>query len=119
MRRLGELPRAEGAACERLGELFIDRAALHAWLVRYRQRLACEQRGDAERRAAMDAVNPKYILRNHLAETAIRQAEAGDFDDVQRLARVLERPYDEQPEHASYAGLAPDWASTLEISCSS
>jgi uncharacterized protein YdiU (UPF0061 family) len=123
MRRLGDFSRGEGegegVACAALDDLFIDRAALHAWLARYRSRMAFEVRGDAERRVAMNAVNPKYILRNHLAEVAIRRAQAGDFDEVQRLARLLERPFDEQPEHERDAGLAPDWASTLEISCSS
>jgi uncharacterized protein YdiU (UPF0061 family) len=67
----------------------------------------------------MHAVNPKFILRNHLAELAIRQAEAGDYTEVQRLHRVLTRPFDEQPEHAASAVLPPEWAGSLEISCSS
>ena len=67
----------------------------------------------------MNRVNPKYVLRNHLAEVAIRQAQAGDFTETQRLLKVLERPFDEQPEHAAYADFPPDWAQTIEVSCSS
>ena len=74
---------------------------------------------DAERAARMNRVNPKYILRNHLAQRAIEQAQQGDYEEVRRLARVLEHPFDEQPEHEAYAGFAPDWARDLEVSCSS
>lgn len=67
----------------------------------------------------MNRVNPKYVLRNHLAEIAIRRAKEKDFSEVERLARVLRRPFDEQPEFESYAALPPDWAGSLEVSCSS
>jgi uncharacterized protein YdiU (UPF0061 family) len=63
--------------------------------------------------------NPKYILRNHLGELAIRQAKAGDFSMVQDLLKVLHDPFDEHPTYEAWAGLAPEWASTIEISCSS
>ena len=67
----------------------------------------------------MRAVNPKYVLRNHLAEEAIVKARGGDFSEVDRLCRLLERPFDEQPEHERYADLPPTWAKSLEVSCSS
>ena len=67
----------------------------------------------------MHGVNPKYILRNHLAEGAIVAARGGDFGEVARLAAVLRRPFDDQPEHDADADLPPDWASGLEVSCSS
>ncbi|MGB9107057.1 MAG: hypothetical protein WCC39_00080, partial [Telluria sp.] len=60
-----------------------------------------------------------YILRNYLAQVAIEKAQNGDFSEVGKLLAVLERPYDEQPENAAYAALPPDWASHLEVSCSS
>jgi len=106
----------DAAACR---DLVIDRAAFDAWLARYRARLALEARPDGERAAAMDRVNPKYVLRNHLAEIAIRQAHAGDGSEVARLLKVLQHPYDEQPGHEAYAALPPDWASALQVSCSS
>ncbi|WP_337877706.1 YdiU family protein [Caldimonas sp.] len=118
-RRLGRfsVDATDGAGPVR--ELFTDRQAFEAWASRYRQRLLRESSHDAERRAAMDRVNPKYILRNHLAEIAIRKAQAGDDDEVRRLLRVLQRPYDEQPEHEAYAALPPEWAQSIEVSCSS
>jgi uncharacterized protein YdiU (UPF0061 family) len=104
-------------------DLVIDRAAFDAWAVRYRARLRAEGSDDAARRARMDRVNPKYVLRNHLAETAIRRARGDDgprdFDEVARLLQVLERPFDEQPAFEAYAADPPDWARTLELSCSS
>ena len=67
----------------------------------------------------MNRVNPKYILRNHLAQDAIAQAERGDFGEVRALHELLRRPYDEQPDHTRYAALPPDWARGIEVSCSS
>jgi uncharacterized protein YdiU (UPF0061 family) len=102
-----------------LRDLFIDRAAFDAWALQYRARLRQEGSVDVERQAAMRRANPKYVLRNYLAQTAIERAQNGDFDEVSRLLAVLERPFDEQPENAAYAALPPDWASHLEVSCSS
>jgi serine/tyrosine/threonine adenylyltransferase len=104
---------------EPVRDLFLDGEGFDAWVLRYDARLRAEHSVDAERQRRMHAVNPKFILRNHLAELAIRQAEAGDYAEVQRLHRVLTRPFDDQPEHAAYAALPPEWAGSLEISCSS
>ncbi len=102
-----------------LRDLFVDRAACDAWLDNWRARLAQTPWEDAARQSAMLAANPKYVLRNWLAEQAIRQAKAGDFSEVSRLLACLRKPYDEQPEYEDYAALPPDWASGLEVSCSS
>jgi uncharacterized protein YdiU (UPF0061 family) len=112
-------PGGETAANAPVRDLFIDRPAFDAWAERYAQRLRAEGSADAARAAAMNRVNPAYVLRNHLAEVAIRQAQAGDFGEIARLMKVLRRPCDEQPEHAAYAAFPPDWAQTLEVSCSS
>ncbi len=108
---------AQGDAPAR--DLFADRPAFDAWVNDYRARLGDEPRDDAARAAAMNRVNPRFVLRNHLAETAIRRAKEKDFSEVERLAAVLRRPFDEQPEHAAYAALPPAWAGALEVSCSS
>lgn len=107
----------------KLRDLFVDREAFDTWALTYRQRLAAESSVDRERAQHMNAVNPKYVLRNHLAEVAIRQARGDDgrrnFDEVARLADVLSRPYDEQPENERYAAAPPEWAHSLNLSCSS
>ncbi|HEY8606563.1 MAG TPA: YdiU family protein [Noviherbaspirillum sp.] len=118
-RRLSRLRIDEAAADEPLRDLFIDRAAFDAWAGMYRARLRKENSQDAARRAAMDAVNPKYVLRNYLAQQAIEKAQNKDFSEVAKLLAVLERPFDEQPENERYADLPPDWANDLEVSCSS
>jgi uncharacterized protein YdiU (UPF0061 family) len=123
-RRLGDLEvdvldGDRDAADAPLRDLFLDRPAFDAWAVDYRARLRLEHSVDGERRLAMHAVNPKYVLRNYLAQVAIEKAQNGDYDEVRRLLAVLERPFDEQPEHDAYAALPPDWASHLEVSCSS
>jgi uncharacterized protein YdiU (UPF0061 family) len=102
-----------------LRDLFVDRAACDAWLDTWRARLAQTPWSDDQRQVAMLACNPKYILRNWLAEAAIRQARDKDFSGVQRLLTCLRRPFDEQPEYEDFAALPPDWASGLEVSCSS
>jgi uncharacterized protein YdiU (UPF0061 family) len=99
---------------EPLRDLFIDRAALDAWLVRWRERVARESHAEAR----MLATNPAVVLRNHLAEGAIRAAQHGDFSEIDRLLKVLSRPFHE-PVIPSDAALPPDWAQTLEVSCSS
>jgi uncharacterized protein YdiU (UPF0061 family) len=118
-RRLSGLKSDSTAGDEPLRDLFIDRGAFDDWANQYRARLQAEASVDAERKLAMDGVNPKYVLRNYLAQTAIEKAQNKDFSEVARLLSVLERPFDEQPENEHYAALPPDWASHLEVSCSS
>jgi serine/tyrosine/threonine adenylyltransferase len=118
-RNLAQLSKHDAGHDAPVRDLFIDRAAFDTWVERYRARLAHETRDDAARAAAMNRVNPKFVLRNHLAETAIRRASENDFSEVERLLDVLRRPFDEQPEAKQYAALPPDWAQSLEVSCSS
>ena len=118
-RRLGNLKANDAGGDEPLRDLFIDRPAFDGWAAQYRARLQAEASHDDARKAAMDQANPKYVLRNYLAQVAIEKAQNKDFTEVERLLSVLRRPYDEQPENEHYAALPPDWASHLEVSCSS
>ena len=68
---------------------------------------------------AMNRVNPLYVLRNHLAEEAIRAAKAGDASEIDTLMKLLRAPFVAQAGYERYAGLPPDWAGSLEVSCSS
>ncbi len=109
-----------GGSPEPVRDLFADREALDAWLHRYEARRATEPDGGASAGARMRGVNPQYVLRNHLGELAIRLARAGDFSGVARLLAVLQDPFDDHPQaHEEFAGLPPEWASSIEISCSS
>ncbi len=93
------------------------------WLQRWWQRTRLEPRPPAELAQAMDATNPKFVLRNWLAQEAIDAAHAGDLGKVQRLLEVMERPFDEQPQHDDLAQKRPDWArdkpGCSALSCSS
>jgi uncharacterized protein YdiU (UPF0061 family) len=119
-RRLANFDSAAGKDNAPLRDLFLDRDAFAAWAARYRTRLALEASPGIERKLRMDRVNPKYVLRNHLAETAIRKAaDERDYSEIERLMQILARPFDEQEPMHAYAAPAPQWASELSVSCSS
>lgn len=118
-RRLGQILKDDDSHDEPIRDLFIDRNALDNWLSRYRKRLRQEQSVDSLRKQVMSNVNPKYVLRNYLAQIAIAKAQDKDFSEIDKLLQILQHPFDEQAEHDSYADLPPNWASKLEVSCSS
>jgi uncharacterized protein YdiU (UPF0061 family) len=109
----------ENRETQPLRDEFADREAFDRWARRYAARLRRDSRPRPERVAAMRDTNPKYILRNYLAQRAIEMAETGDYSEVRRLLRVLQTPYAEQPDMNVYADAPPDWGRHLEISCSS
>jgi uncharacterized protein YdiU (UPF0061 family) len=67
----------------------------------------------------MNAVNPAYVLRNYMAQAAIDAAQQGDYSEVNLLLEVLQNPFKEHSQGEKYAGLPPDWADQLSVSCSS
>ena len=93
------------------------------WLRRYQSRVAQDGTSNQVRRENMNRVNPKYVLRNYLAQLAIDQSEQGDHSLVSELLEVLRKPYDEQPKHEKHAQRRPDWArhrpGCSMLSCSS
>jgi uncharacterized protein YdiU (UPF0061 family) len=100
--------------------LFIQRERYDQWAQRYRQRLSKETSADHQRLQRMRQTNPKYVLRNYLAEIAIRKAEDDqDYSEIDRLLNLLQHPFDENPEYESYAGFPPQWANRITVSCSS
>ena len=120
LRRLCDFDSTQDASNTPLRDMFRDREAFDAWAARYGAALRATDSVDAERSAAMRTVNPKYILRNHLAEVAIRRAaDHRDYSEINRLHTLLLRPFDEQPEFEAYASEPPDWAKQIEVSCSS
>ena len=102
---------------EPLRDIILDRASFDAWSLTYSEQLA--QVDQAQTADWMQKSNPRYVLRNHLGETVIRAAQGGDFAPVQQMLAVLQSPYALHPDHVNWAGFPPDWASTIEISCSS
>ncbi len=128
-RRLGELTTAAHDDASLLGHVapawYDDegaappeaRARMLAWLRRWLARVGAQELPDAERRARMHAVNPRYVLRNYLAQLAIDDATAGDPKRIHELLDVLRRPYDEQPGREAYAEKRPAWAKH-KVGCS-
>ena len=94
-----------------------------AWLRRYAARVQADDIDRERRLAGMNRVNPKYVFRNYLAQLAIDALENDDASVLERLMRVLERPYDEQPQHGELAARRPEWArhraGCSALSCSS
>lgn len=108
-----------GASVDTLRDMFLDRAALDLFLDRFQQATSHDvpfQELGANR--ALQS-NPSVVLRNYLCEQAIALANQKDFSMVQQLLAVLENPFKEHPEHAAWSGFPPDWASSIQISCSS
>jgi len=99
------------------------KARLGNWLRTYIKRVQASGIADAERIKTMNAANPKYVLRNYLAQLAIDKAEQGDFSMVNELLELLRHPYDEQPGKEEFALKRPDWARQRPgcsmLSCSS
>jgi len=99
------------------------RLRLANWLGRYVERVREDGTPDSERRRRMDLKNPKYVLRNYVAQLAIDRAEAGDPSLVHELLDVLRRPFDEQPGKEAFAEKRPEWArhkaGCSMLSCSS
>ncbi|AJR08516.1 YdiU family protein [Photobacterium gaetbulicola] len=119
-RTLSSLPHAELlSASHHFQALFEDLAPLAAWLSLYSVRLEKESLDDADRLDLMRSTNPKFILRNYLAQQAIELAEKGDFSMIEQLLAILQHPFDEHPEFDAFAKRPPEWGKKLEISCSS
>jgi hypothetical protein len=118
-RALSEFSVQVGTTPQALRAEVTDGPGLDRWLAAYRDRLAAERSKDGERQARMARVNPVYVLRTWLAERAIRQAEAGDATEIERLRDLLKFPFSERPGMQEYTRSAPEWARDLVISCSS
>ncbi|WP_119964817.1 protein adenylyltransferase SelO family protein [Simplicispira lacusdiani] len=106
-----------GGDFEPVRDLFADRAGLDRWLLAYQEHAALD--GRTLEADLMLRSNPRFVLRNHLGEQAIRAAEAGNFSEVHTLQALLEHPFDEHPGFEAHAGFPPDWAQNISISCSS
>ena len=102
---------------EPVRELFINSIAWDAWMLRYSELLALSDRALAA--DLMLKTNPKFVLRNYLCQDVIEMAKHKDFSGVADLLDVVTHPFAEHPTRAAWAGFVPDWASQIEISCSS
>ena len=118
-RELGAFRSDISSAQQTLRDWFLDPARFDAWAARYTERLHSEESRDDKRRTRMNCVNPKYVLRNYLAQTAIEKAQQKDFAEIDRLLTLVHDPFSEHPGMESYAALPPNWGKHIAVSCSS
>jgi uncharacterized protein YdiU (UPF0061 family) len=112
-------------AFEKIKEAFYNEKALdesilkhwHTWLTLYHNRITQENTTDGERKEQMNAVNPKYVLRNYMAQLAIEAADKGDYSLINELFELLKKPYCEQADHQKWFTKRPDWARD-KVGCS-
>jgi uncharacterized protein YdiU (UPF0061 family) len=118
-RRLSSVNSQQSTVNGGVSALFTDRAGFDAWLERYRARLCAEGSVDAERAPRMRRANPKYVLRNWIAQEAIERAEAKEFGPIEALRRLFADPFAEHPGMERYAEPPAAGAADLAVSCSS
>jgi uncharacterized protein YdiU (UPF0061 family) len=106
-----------GDALDPVRDLFLDRAVFDAWMLLFLEQTNAT--GRAEMADLMLKTNPAYVLRNHLGELAIRAAKQKDYAELENLLSLMQNPFVEMPGMEPYASFPPDWASGIEISCSS
>jgi uncharacterized protein YdiU (UPF0061 family) len=114
--RLADALSGNGAAVR---ELFVQPQAFDAWAIAWRARALSQGQTVAMAQAQMRRHNPAVVLRNHLGQQAIERAERGDWSEVHRLQKALATPFEVLPGCEDLVDVAPDWASTIAISCSS
>jgi uncharacterized protein YdiU (UPF0061 family) len=102
-----------------LSDDFIDRGSIDRWFTEYLDRLKAESSNNETRRIAMNLINPKFILRNHLAQAAIDKAKQDDFSEIKTLLQILQKPYDEQDAYEAYAAPPAPHLQRVVVSCSS
>jgi serine/tyrosine/threonine adenylyltransferase len=132
-RALGDLPAVwphDASVADLLGDVFYSDDALGThhdrlllWLRRWHAEVSAQSDGPSARRARMHAVNPRYVLRNWLAQEAIDLAEAGDASRVRELLALFRAPYSDQPGMERFDAMRPEWArhkaGCSMLSCSS
>ncbi len=110
---------------EKLGEAFYQKEEVQGpilaqwtdWLQVYGDRLQMEKVSDEKRQVQMKQVNPKYVLRNYMAQLAIDAADQGNYGIIEELYQLLKKPYAEQPESEKWFARRPDWARD-KVGCS-
>jgi uncharacterized protein YdiU (UPF0061 family) len=97
----------------------LDSDVAKSWIVSYQERQTKEGLSVNKKAISMNQVNPKFILRNYMAQEAINAAENNDFYMIETLISILTKPFEEHEEFQNFANRSPAWAKDLEISCSS
>jgi|TARA_B100000959_G_scaffold140791_1_gene147890 uncharacterized protein YdiU (UPF0061 family) len=97
----------------------LDSEIAQSWIVSFQERHAKESLPISEKLTLMNQINPKFILRNYMAQEAIDAAESSDYSKLETLITVITSPFEELEKYQNFANKSPAWAKDLEISCSS
>ena len=90
------------------------------WIKRYFERLRADSSDEEIRKESMNSVNPKFVLRTHIAENAIREAvDNKEYSEIEKIRKILMKPFEEQPEYENYSYKPPEGAEVTALSCSS
>jgi uncharacterized protein YdiU (UPF0061 family) len=87
------------------------------WFEKYLNILKSESKTDLERKEMLNSINPKYVLRNYMAQLAIDDADNGNYALIEEFYVLLQKPYDEQQQYQKWYAKRPDWARE-KIGCS-
>lgn len=93
--------------------------SLKSWSQNFKERHDIETADIDSRITQMNEMNPKFILRNYMLQNAIDQAEEGSYKEIDILMKLITNPYEENLEYEKYAQKAPEWATSIGLSCSS
>ncbi len=118
-RALSRYQMGQESSMAKFFEYYGKLAGILEWLKKYEQRLLQDDLNDAERSQLMLKTNPKYILRNYIAQQVIESVERGESELLQKWIAILQNPYDEHPEFAKYAFPSPAVHKHISVSCSS
>nr|MBA2404647.1 YdiU family protein [Bdellovibrionales bacterium] len=118
-RQLASYEKGKADSIKPFWDYYGQRAEIIAWLKRYDERLGLEALTDAERNKNMKGTNPKFVLKNYIAQEVIQDVEAGSDKKLKQWLDILYRPFDEHPEFESFAGPTPLQFKNIEVSCSS
>ena len=118
-RRLADFDSGENEKNDLLQAMFVDPMNFDDWAKEYRLRLISEKSVDAERRERMLKINPKFILRNHVAQNVIEEAQKGNYAEIDALLKVLQNPFKEHAGMERFNTLPPPENMRVAVSCSS
>lgn len=118
-RRLCEFDSSDAARNDSLQKMFIDPQSFDDWAKNYAVQLQNKSSVDAERRERMLKTNPKFVLRNHIAQYVIEEAQKGNFAEIDELLKVLQNPFDEHLGMERFNTPAPETGKRVAVSCSS
>ena len=118
-RQLASYVKGKPESFKNFWDYYGNREEIKTWLARYDERLGLETLSDSERSLKMKATNPKYVLKNYIAQEVIQDVEAGNPTKLNQWLEVFYKPFDEHEAFEKYSRPTPSELKNIEVSCSS